>query len=524
MKAAKGPSTPKLAFFRSLGSAAGSKLGSAICGVVTFGFLARALGARGLGEYRTVLTLLLFGGAIFDFGLYPLTLREISLPQVDRTRIIGSAVGLRLVSMFVGVALMSAVVAAAGFDSTVRKGVLIVGIGWVALQLHEMLKAVFQFKLAQQRSAVAEISGAALSLLLVIGLAQVSVGTDGMLVATAVGFCVTGCMAWYYARRLVPFRPQMDFPMWRHFIVTCGPLAASAILLIVRLRVDLLLLAVFRPPAEVGLYDAPVKLYELLLSLASILGGLLTPAFIRDLRTGETIARRLNAGLTVMAIFSGLAFAVLFSCAEPIVTLLAGPDYTSSARPLRIIAAAASFMGLTSILRFGAIALDQQSRMARADLAGVAFALVVNLILIPQLGLMGAAVGRLVGDIVTLAVAAWSLRAYLRFRMLSSVVIGILACVCLTVVLQLTTWINVPWFVALALGGPAVLGCMLLLPRVRSELGTLTAVIGRPVMSSRLPPEYAFPHAATEQRPARSPACPDVSAPGSSCEAGRASD
>jgi O-antigen/teichoic acid export membrane protein len=212
----------------------------------------------------------------------------------------------------------------------------------------------------------------------------------------------------------VPFRPRFDLSIWRHFIVTCVPFAVSAILLIIRLRVDLLLLSVLRPATEVGLYDAPVKLYELLLSLASILGGLMTPAFMQDLRAEKTLARRLRAGIAATAIFGALFCAVLFEWAEPIVTLLAGSNFTQAARPLRVIAAAAGLAGLTSILRFAAIALHQQARMTRADLAGVGLALVVYLIAIPRFGLMGAAVGRLVGDVVTLTVAAWSLRAHLR--------------------------------------------------------------------------------------------------------------
>lgn len=460
---------------RSLGSAAASKLGTALCGVVTFGFLARALGARGLGEYRTVLTLLLFAGAVFDFGLYPLTLREIAQPEADRARILGSAVGLRLVSMCVAIALLAGVVWLAGFDSIICTGVLIAGFGWVCLQLHEMLKAVFQFRMAQHRSAVAEMAGATLSLLLIIALTGFGVGAAGMLAATGTGFCLTGGLAWYYARQLVPFRPRFELSIWRHFIVTCGPFAVSAVLLIIRLRVDLLLLSVLRPPAEVGLYDAPVKLYELLLSLASILGGLMTPAFIQDLCAGRTLARRLNAGIAATAIFSALSFAVLFECAEPIVTLLAGSNFTEAARPLRIVAAAAGLAGLTSILRFAAIALNQQATMTRADLAGVGLALVAHLILIPRFGLMGAAVGRLVGDVVTLTVAAWSLRANLRPGVFGFVSIGILAGLFLIAGLEFTAQMRMPWFAALVLCGPVVLGCVLLVPRVRSELTLLIA-------------------------------------------------
>jgi O-antigen/teichoic acid export membrane protein len=97
-----------------------------------------------------------------------------------------------------------------------------------------------------------------------------------------------------------------------------------------------------------------------------------------------------------------------------------------------------------------------------------------HLILIPRFGLMGAAAGRLIGDMVTLTVAAWSLRAHLRPGVLGFAAVAILAGICLTGMLELTAHVSVPWFVALALSGPAVLGCVLLVPRVRSELALLT--------------------------------------------------
>jgi O-antigen/teichoic acid export membrane protein len=100
---------------------------------------------------------------------------------------------------------------------------------------------------------------------------------------------------------------------------------------------------------------------------------------------------------------------------------------------------------------------------------------VAHLILIPRFGLMGAAAGRLVGDVVTLAVAAWSLRAHLRPAVLGFVSVGILAGVGLIVGLEFTAQMRVPWFAALVLCGPVVLGCVLLLPRVRSELTLLIA-------------------------------------------------
>jgi O-antigen/teichoic acid export membrane protein len=441
------------AFWRSISSAVASKLGSAALGVITFGFMARSLGAYGLGQYRTVLTLLLFAGVTFDFGLYPVTLREISHSGADRASILGSAVTLRLVSMLVATALLSAGLTAEGVDSTLRNGVLIAGIGWIGFQLTELLKAVFQLRCAQQYSAMAEMTGASLTLLIVILFTRAHLGTDAMLAATAAGFCLTAAMAWCFARRLVPLRPRIDLKMWRTFVTLGLPLGASAVLLNIHIRIDVLLLSVLRSPVDVGMYDAPVKLYELMLSVPYLLGGLMMPAFVRDHGTSGTFAHRLNAGITATTIFCALAFAVLFECAEPIVISLAGRDFAAAAEPLRILAASAAVAGTTALLRFAAVVLSQQGRIARADLLGVAVAVTSHLILIPRLGAIGAA---------------------LSSAVLGSSAIGTLAGVCLIGSLALAARTSVPWFVAVGLCGPAVLGCVLLLPRVRNELARLS--------------------------------------------------
>src|SRR6185312_8094220 len=85
-----------IALFHNVGSAIGAKVAGLLLGIVAYGLLARTVGTAGLGGYRTVLTLLLFAGVMFDFGLYSITLRDISQPQADKQRILGNAVALRI--------------------------------------------------------------------------------------------------------------------------------------------------------------------------------------------------------------------------------------------------------------------------------------------------------------------------------------------------------------------------------------------------------------------------------------------
>src|SRR6185437_9113691 len=171
----------------NLGSALAGRVIGALIGVVTFGVLARSIGADGLGDYRTVLTMLLFAGVVFDFGLYSITLREISHGEGDAHQILGNAAAMRIVATISAVLVLLLVLFLTDYDPDVRNGVMIAGAGWVGYQLNDVLRAVFQLKLAKHQGAIAETVGALVALVLVAGLAAIGAGTTAMLGATAIG-------------------------------------------------------------------------------------------------------------------------------------------------------------------------------------------------------------------------------------------------------------------------------------------------------------------------------------------------
>ena len=449
----------------------------ALIGVVTFGVLARTVGADGLGDYRTVLTMLLFAGVVFDFGLYSITLREISRGDSDAHGVLGNAAAMRIVATIFAVLVLLLVLFLTDYDHDVRNGVMIAGAGWVGYQLNDVLRAVFQLKLAKHHGAIAETAGALVGLALISGLAAFGAGTTAMLGATAIGLICTAALASYYANRLISFRLRFDWSVWRTLMVAGIPVAGSVLLLNVQLRADVLLLSMIQGARQVGLYDAPLKLYELLFVIPYLFGGMMMPLFVRDrgLDGSGSLGPRLRAAISASVIISSLAFAVVFVHAESVITLLAGDGFAASATPLRILAAAALFAGISAILRFAATALHVPQRMFRADLVGVTSALVAHAVLIPTYGIIGAAVGKLCGDVVTSIGALLVLRKQFTFAIFSSVLVAVAAGIGLFGALYLADYHGMPWPIAVAICLPAIGAGLYFVPHVRQELRCLAA-------------------------------------------------
>jgi O-antigen/teichoic acid export membrane protein len=225
----------------------------------------------------TVLTYSAFASVLADLGIYLVGLREMSRPGADVARVIGNALMLRLVST-AGVLLAAACVGLAlPYDTAVRQGLFLGAVIYTAIQGSEMLVAVFQLVTKQAGSALAEAGGALATLLAVWGLSKLDVGVMPMLLGTLFGSLVAIGVSWTLARRIVPFRLRFEPGVWRQYFVAGLPIAGSHILSMAMLRGDTLLLSLFKPAADVGLYGVPTKMFELATSLPYMFAGLMMP-------------------------------------------------------------------------------------------------------------------------------------------------------------------------------------------------------------------------------------------------------
>lgn len=458
-----------------LGSIGGRVLVT-VLGVATFAILARTAGAHGLGQYRTVFTLVLIAGTLFDLGLATLALRAMSASAADRSRMLGNIAGLRIGASLCAMLLLAFATRLFEHDPVIRLGVVMVGIGWIGFQFSEVLRAVFQQQLAEGEAALAELAGAALTLGLVIMAARLGWGIQAMLAAGAAGLFATAALGWRFARRRLSFRISVDWQAWRELLVAGLPFAFTSLLLTIHFRVDVLLLSFVRSTADVGIYDAPTKLYEMVFMVAYLFAGALMPLFARDLasRSG-TLQPRLQAALTAVLAVCVLGGVVLFVEADRIVVLLGGEQFHASAQPLRVLAVAAVFAGVCAVARYALTAMNRQQHMLQADLASVVVAIALHLVLIPRYGVMGAAFGRLAGDAVRLVLTLRLLRDQLAWPVWTPLLTGGSCALLATALLQLSRHTGLHWLVGCVICGVTTLAALLALPRVRQELRRLAS-------------------------------------------------
>jgi O-antigen/teichoic acid export membrane protein len=182
---------------------------------------------------------------------------------------------------------------------------------------------------------------------------------------------------------------------WRAKVIPAGTYLryalstnASGVALLVLLRLDVPLIQTLAGPREVGLYAVALPMAESLLLLSTVIGVVLLP----NSATGRVDHRKAVSIAQLATLVSGLVALVLAAAAPALIVTVFGEAYAGAVPLLWALLPGLVLLTAGRTLQTHLVA----NRVFRTPTAGavvaLALCLVLELILIPPLGAMGAAV------------------------------------------------------------------------------------------------------------------------------------
>lgn len=201
--------------------------------------------------------------------------------------------------------------------------------------------------------------------------------------------------AWVARRQGARFapRPASRRAMLRESL----PLLVSGLFFVVMLRVDLFLVDLVLGSAETGQYAAVTRFAEASYLVASVAVAAAAPRIIAAHRADSTAYRvAYRRLLRQLLALSAVAALVLSVIAEPLVRVLLGEEYLAAAPVLAVYAWSAVPVYLGTARDRLAIDLAVTRTSVVNTTAGAAINVVLNLILLPTVGLIGAGIATVV--------------------------------------------------------------------------------------------------------------------------------
>jgi O-antigen/teichoic acid export membrane protein len=256
-----------------------------------------------------------------------------------------------------------------------------------------LLQNQLRWQLQAKHYAISAIVVTALSQgIAVFLIVALELGLHGLFLGSFIGAAIGGALAYYFCRRSVVLK--VDWSKLLTMLRFALPLAVSGLAVFAARYVDRFVIKELMTLHDVGLYSMAARFA----SIASVfLGGFqtallpLVTTFRREARTPDDLARILRYFLAaVLAVIFGLA---VFS--REIMLLFAGQQYIDAHFLIPLLAAATLLSGMY-VLAPGLWLTKRTTWMLWINLATLALAIALNLILIPVLGMLGAAMATMI--------------------------------------------------------------------------------------------------------------------------------
>lgn len=209
-----------------------------------------------------------------------------------------------------------------------------------------------------------------------------------------------------YLHKLVDLKVHFKLDIHKHMKPILVFFAMSCATTIY-LNLDTIMLGFMKTDADVGYYNAAVKIKNMLVSIVTSLGTVLLPRVTYYLEKGE---KEKFKNLAIKAIqfvmFISLPMLVYFIVfARQGVLLLSGNEYENAILPMQIMMPTLFFIGLTNIMGIQILVPQgREDKVLISVIAGAIVDLILNAILIPKYAAAGAAFGTMVAEVVVFIV------------------------------------------------------------------------------------------------------------------------
>jgi len=444
------------------------KLITAGLSVIVLKIISGYLGTSGYGDYTTVYQFLAFFGIIADFGIYTITVKEMSRDEKKIPMILGNILGLRtLLAIFsMGLAIAVVFIVPKYSGTVIPFGVVVATLATFFTLLNGTISSVLQVHLKMQYATIGLVIGKIVSVGYMVAVAYVLFSNDlttgfyHLLFAGVLGnlsmFAVTG----YYVRRYTKITYRFDFSFWKKMFLASLPYGIALVLNTIYFRLDVILMTLILPhtdkladgslscpqalcgDTEVGLYGVAMRMLEMLVIIPIYFMNSVLPIMTRYIEEKSKKIKPLMQYSFDFLVATSIPLLVGgFLLATPIIMLISNAEFVSgsvhtygSDVAIQILMFAMMFSFVNSLFGFTLVVLNKQTKLMLINAGCVIFNLVGNLLVIPYWGFRGAATTSVLSELFIFVFTYWVAQKTLGFHfspktllkvILSSILMGL---------------------------------------------------------------------------------------------------
>lgn len=367
--------------------------------------LFRYLGPAGSGQFQFVLSYVTLFGVVIDFGIQQYIVKKITEDHSKAKLYFHNFLAVEMVLVLIVYASLITIAKINGYEPMVFKAIVVAGFGTALHGLIYPFLAIitsfYDLKKAAILNFIASIINVAVIFLTIwFGGTIIELTTQQAIYAVIAIFLYYRFVQKFIGKpQIIAGLKEVDWVLIKTILKSALPFALLVGFSTVYNRIDVVLIAHYLGYTQTGLYTAAYKFYDLLSFFPSVVSLSLYPVFstmmvqkkIPEVRqTLEKYLRFMSALALPMA-----TGAMILSV--PLIRILAGDEFIGAAKILSVLVWAPAILFIYIVVN--SLVISQLTKFATMITgANVIINIVGNLILLPRIGIMGAAIMTIVSE------------------------------------------------------------------------------------------------------------------------------
>lgn len=442
----------------------------------------RFLGDAKFGELYFAISFVALIGFPLEFGFNQQLTRDVAQDPTRALRYLSNTLLIKVMLWFVMYGVILLFCSLLNYPVEVRVLVAICGLTLLSASIANAFSALHYAFERVIFPAVGLILEKGLSAIIGILLLRHGAGVQAMALVLLGGSLLSASWQAFWFARLVGSRLSFDFVLVRELVKTSIPFLTYGVLGVIYYRLDTVLLSLYASATVVGWYGASYRLFDTLVFLPNlVIVAIMYPVFSKLSISSESDLKVAIEKAMNFLLFCGIPIAVAMIAAAPNIIgfLYHRTEFAPSVPVLQLLAPGLVLLYANTVFNTVIMSTKQEKKITIMAAIALIFNLALNLILIPRLAQIGAALVTSLTELLLLCLSvAFVSRHLLPFGSLRVALKVAVASLVMAVAIFVLQRFNI--FVILAVAMPVyIIGTALLGTIPREDMQALYMAVRR---------------------------------------------
>lgn len=379
--------------FKNFGFLTAGKLLGDVFTFLMFVILAREFGQQGIGEYSFAMALTSFLMIMADYGLTVLSIKEMSRIRGSVVKYYSEILTIRLIMVLLACCLLFIITSLLSLSERAWQVMILVGSFQIIYSVLEGVGSIFIAREKMLYKGLLEFSTKSSSALICIAVVYVGGGLAESLIVLPVIAVLHVIVAHVLVFKKIG---KLQFGVtWKRLLAILHEARSYVgfdFLEQLAVRTDVVFIGFMLGVAAVGVYNVAYRVVFVLLFLPYLAAVALLPLASRLHKKSQQELEALYHSSLNIAVLIGLPIAAgIWLIAPVLIDVIFGKEFIESAQILRLLAVILFFACFSSVIGAFLTASDRQGERTRCQWTSAWVSVLGNLVLIPLLGIIGAA-------------------------------------------------------------------------------------------------------------------------------------